>query len=464
MDSTDTAPSLCRFAAADRRHALEAIFNAGVEAADPGLRLGELLERKGDTLYLPPPHPPVDLARFRRIRVLGAGKATAKMARAIEDILGHQLSDGLIAVKYGHAEPLNRIRTIEAGHPLPDENGVKAAQAIAELAESADGDTLVILLISGGGSALLPFPYADPSIRLSLADKQETTRLLLGSGAAIHEINCVRKHLSGIKGGRLAKQLYPAQSLALILSDVVGDDLDAIASGPTAPDPSSFADMSAIVKSYGIENKLPQTVARILEKGLSSQIAETPKPGDPVFDRIGHLRIGTNFLSLQAAAQKAKALGFHPWIISSRITGEAREIAKAIWGIARDGDEHALFGKKPLCLIFGGETTVTLRGAGKGGRNQEMALAVLAEMEKAPGAARAMAFLSGATDGGDGPTDAAGAFADLDLLQRAVAKNLAIRRYLADNDAYRFFEQVKGLLKTGPTGTNVCDIQLMLVI
>lgn len=448
---------------ADRRHLLKAIFEAGVQAADPGSRIRELLARKKDTLHLPLPHPPIDLARFQRVRVLGAGKATAKMAQAIEDILGERLSDGLIAVKYGHGQPLNRIRTIEAGHPLPDENGVAAARAMAELAEGADEKTLVVLLISGGGSALLPFPYADESIRLDLGDKQETTRLLLGCGAAIHEINCLRKHLSGIKGGRLAKQLYPGRSLALILSDVVGDDLDAIASGPTAPDPSTFADMAAIIQSYGIENKLPPAVGRILEKGLSGEIAETPKPGDPAFDNIRHLLIGTNFLSLQAAAQKARTLGFHPWIISSRITGEAREIAKAIWGIAQDGDQQGLYGKKPLCLIFGGETTVSLRGSGKGGRNQEMALAMLAEMEKAPDAARFIAFLSGATDGGDGPTDAAGAFADVELLQRASAKNLAIRRYLAANDAYHFFEPINGLLKTGPTGTNVCDIQLVLV-
>jgi hydroxypyruvate reductase len=398
---------------------------------------------------------------------LGAGKATAKMALAMEEILGEWITEGVIAVKYDHVENLQRVQCIEAGHPIPDENGLRASCRIAALARSADEKTLVITLISGGGSALMPLPIESrqngETLSVSLSEKQEVTAILLACGATINEINCLRKHLSLIKGGRLARMIHPAVSLNLILSDVVGDDLDVIASGPTTHDNSTFSDVNAIVDKYGIGDRLPASVRRVFRLGAQGQIPDTPSSGDPVFERVDNLLIGTNFLSLQAAAQKARELGLEAVILSSQIVGEAREVAKVLCGIAKDAQKQNLFGPRPLCIIAGGETTVTLLGKGKGGRNQEMALAFLAEIEKRPETTRGIYFLSASTDGNDGPTDAAGAFACNELLDSAHQKGLFPNPYIKASDAYHFFEGVNGLLKTGPTNTNVCDIQLILL-
>lgn len=451
------------------RSHLESVFRAGVARVDPERLVRECLRLDGSRLVVTSTGEErfYDLDRFDRLFVLGAGKATAKMARAVEEILGDRISDGIVSVKYGHTVPLSRIRRIEAGHPVPDAEGVLAARAITELAATADRRTLVIVLISGGGSALMPYPAAFDTgterIQLTLEDKQAVTRALLACGATIAEINGIRKHLSGIKGGRLAGWIHPATSIGLILSDVVGDPLDAIASGPTTGDRSTFSDAVAVIEKYGIGNRIPAAVRRYLDWGREGRVPETPKAGDSVFEKIENVLVGTNYRALTAARDAAEALGYRAVILSSQIVGEAREVARVLCGIAKDARRHGLYGAPPLCLIAGGETTVTLRGEGKGGRNQEMALAFLSEMENAPEETAGIHFLSASTDGDDGPTDAAGAFADHGVLAAARAAALDITAFLKANDAYRFFDRIGCLLRTGPTNTNVCDIQLIIV-
>jgi len=445
------------------------IFKVGVDRVDPyalvceSVRLTDSLltiGRKGNQKVF-------DLDDWNGLIVIGAGKATARMALAIEHICGNRISGGCIVVKYGHTETLQYIPMIEAGHPIPDENGVRGASEILSLCSAADTRTLVINLMSGGGSALLPLPgrhrASGHDITFSLNDKQVVTRLLLECGATINEINCIRKHLSGIKGGQLARAIAPATSVSLILSDVVGDRLDAIASGPTVPDPTSYADVGQILGKYRLTHKMPDKLQELVRLGQAGVVPETPKPGDPLFTRTTNFLIGTNFLSLQAAAQRARQLGYKPVILSSQITGEAREVAKVFYGIGKDARKHRLLGEGDLCIIAGGETTVTIRGQGKGGRNQEMALAFLAEIASCPEDAEGLAFLSAATDGNDGPTDAAGACVHKGLLALARASDCDIDTYLNDNNAYAFFDRIDRLLKTGPTNTNVCDLQLMLV-
>ncbi len=453
----------------EKRKALEQIFRAAVERVDPERLIKKSMTLKGDILSVDTDesHIEQDLSQFDKIVAIGCGKATAKMARAAESILQDRIDAGVICVKYGHSVPLTCIRTIEAGHPVPDQNGLTASRLITDIARQADEKTLVITLISGGGSALIPYPFRGEvdgeSVGISLAEKQTVTRTLLECGAVINEINCLRKHLSLIKGGGLAKMIYPAASLNLILSDVVDDSLDAIASGPTTWDKSTFADVARIIAKYDIETRLPASARRLFTLGCQGKIPDTPEQDDQVFARVHNLLIGTNYMSLQAAAEKARALGFHPLVLSSQIIGEAREVARVYCGIGKDAKRKNLLGRKPLCLIAGGETTVTLTGSGKGGRNQEMALAFLSEIEQHPEATRGIYFLSASTDGNDGPTDAAGAFACNEILEEATAKGLRAIEFLKNNDAYSFFDAVGYLLKTGPTNTNVCDIQLMLI-
>ena len=449
---------------------LTEIFRAGVKRVDPyDLVTGAIsLEKSILKIETEDFHRSFDLKTVESIVVIGAGKATARMALALEHILGSKISSGCIVVKYGHTENLEYIHCIEAGHPIPDDNGVKGTRKILSLAEKADMRTIVFTLISGGGSALLPCPckqrVKDREISLTLQEKQSVTRQLLESGATINEINCIRKHLSGIKGGNLARAIYPAAAVNLILSDVVGDDFDVIASGPTVPDPTSYADVMSIIDKYALKDSLPQKVMELVDLGLYGALPETPKPGDPSFSNSANILIGTNYLSLKAAAAKADSLGFTSIILSSQITGEAREVAKVLYGIGKDSRKHNLLGPGNLCIIAGGETTVTIRGTGKGGRNQELALAYLAEMKNSPADADGIYFLSASTDGNDGPTDAAGAFASRDLLQLAGKAGCKINAYLRDNNAYEFFDRLGHLLKTGPTNTNVCDLQIMLII
>ena len=449
---------------------LERIFRAGLDRADPYRMFIDHLTLQGSLLKVQFENESLtfDLAQFTRIFVFGAGKATARMAQAIEAILGSRISDGLIAVKYGYTAPLDRVRQVEAAHPVPDENSLRGAREIAALCRTFDEQTLVINLISGGGSALFDglIEYEDGGRRvaLTLQDLQRTTQALLACGADITEINCLRKHISTVKGGRFVGLLYPATSVNFILSDVIGDRLDAIASGLTVPDRSTFGEAWAIVQKYGIAGQLPEGVRRALELGAAGQIAETPKPGDPVFTRTHNVLIGTLYNSLLAAAEQARDMGYHPLVLSSQWIGEARELGKILAGMARDVHKHGLLAPRPACLIGGGETTVTLRGSGKGGRNQEMALAFLNEMRNDPATAPEIYFLSASTDGSDGPTDAAGAFASWDLVQQARQQALNPEVYLQNNDSYHFFQALDALLKTGPTGTNICDLQITLIL
>jgi hydroxypyruvate reductase len=390
-----------------------------------------------------------------RVYLVGGGKASGAMAQAVEEMLRDRLAEGLVVVGHGQRLATVRTRIHEAGHPIPDAAGMRGARAVLALASRAGGRDLVIALISGGGSALLPLPAEE----VDLADKQEMTRQLLACGATIREINVIRKHLSRIKGGRLAAAAAPARLLGLLVSDVVGDAPEVIASGPTAPDPSRYADAWAIVERYGLSATAPPAVLRHLRAGVDGCVPETPKPGDPVLSRVRNLVIANNRDALAAAARRARALGFSPLILSSSIEGEAREVARVHAALAREvrATGHPL--PAPACLISGGETTVTLRDGGTGGRNQEFVLAAALEIEGLD----EVVILSAGTDGTDGPTDAAGAMADGMTVSRARSVGLDPVRSLRAHDAYPFFERLGDLVVTGPTGTNVMDIRLILI-
>lgn len=435
------------------RRQAQLIFRAALRAADPVQAVLRHLRLGGETLVAGRQR--YSLKAIRNIYVLGAGKAGAAMAGAIERLLGRRITGGLINVKYGHLARLKRIELNECGHPVPDSNGVEGARRIAELAAQAGADDLIICLISGGASALLPAP-APP---ITLEEKQQTTRLLLASGATIHEINTLRKHISTIKGGQLARLAQPAAVLSLLLSDVIGDELGVIGSGPTAPDPSTFAEALAILDKYQLRGRVPAAVRERLESGAAGRIPETPKPGDEAFSRTQNLIIGSNRLAVDAAERMARQLGLRTLVLSTTIEGETREVARVHAAIAREILSSGRPAKPPVCVISGGETTVTVRGAGMGGRNQEFVLAAAIELAGLPG----VVVLSVGTDGTDGPTDAAGAVADGATLARAARLGLDARRHLADNDSYHFFEPLGDLLKTGPTNTNVMDVRLVLV-
>ena len=420
-----------------RKHA-RSIFQAALSAADPAGAVERYLKRR-------------DFSRFRDVYVVGAGKAGASMAQAAERVLGRRIAAGLLNVKYGHTAKLRRIETNECGHPVPDQNGVAGAERIAQIAAGAGKDDLVVCLISGGASALMPLP-ADS---ITLEEKQATTRLLLASGANIHEINSIRKHISRIKGGQLARLAAPAHVESLMLSDVIGDDLDVIGSGPTAPDASTFAGALAILDRYGIRERVPASVRDRIEQGARGAVPETPKPDDPVFARVRNTVVGSNRLALAAAARRARSLGYRTLVLSSEIQGEAREIARMHAAIAREVARAGRPIKPPACIITGGETTVTLRGDGLGGRAQEFALAAAIDIA---GLAKVVVFCAG-TDGSDGPTNAAGAVADGQTLSRQPDA----RRYLDRNDSYHYFESLGDLVITGPTNTNVMDVCIVLV-
>ena len=430
-----------------------AVFRAGLEAADPVAAVLRFLRVKQGRLLAGRRRYPLDA--FDNVWVVGAGKAGAAMAQAVERVLGARIRGGLVNVKDGHLARLRRIELNECGHPVPDGRGVRGAERIADIVRGAGKRDLIVCVISGGASALLPMPAAP----VTLEEKRATTSLLLACGANIHEINAVRKHISRIKGGQLARLAYPAQVLALLVSDVVGDDLDVIGSGPTAPDASTFAGAQAILDKYGLRERIPAAVRERIERGVRGEIAETPKPGDPAFERTTNLIVGSNRLAVDAAARKARELGLRPVVLSTVIEGEAREVARMHAAIAREVRATGRPLKPPLCLISGGETTVTLRGNGLGGRNQEFVLAAAIDLA----GSNEVVVLSGGTDGTDGPTDAAGAIADGATLERAGRLGLDARQFLAENDSYRFFDALGDLLKTGPTGTNVMDLRLVLV-
>jgi len=390
-----------------------------------------------------------------RVLVIGAGKASGAMAATVEGIWGDRIVDGLVAVKDGHVAPTRRVRLVEAGHPVPDERGAEAAEEIRVLAEAAGADDLVLVLVSGGSSALTPAP-APP---ITLADKQDVTRLLLAAGANIGQLNTVRKHCSMLKGGQLARAASPARVEALLLSDVIGDPLDVIGSGPTAPDDSTFAEALAVLDRFGLRGRAPSAVVERLERGARGEIPETPKGGDPLFARVRNTVIGNNALVVDAAALRARELGFAPHVLTRAFEGEAREAARGFVELARAIREGRGPIAPPACVIAGGETTVTVRGRGRGGRCQEFALAAALAMDGMKNAV----LLAAGTDGSDGPTDAAGAIVDGESAARGRAKGMNLKARLEDNDANPVFAGLGDLVVTGPTNTNLLDLYLLLL-
>jgi hydroxypyruvate reductase len=435
-----------------RQHAME-IFQAALKAVDPVEAILRHVKRVDDGLQIGEHR--FAFKDYDRILVVGAGKAGAPMARALEDLLGDNIADGVIVVKEGHGLPLEHVRIHEASHPVPDERGIRGAEEILSLVKGAGERDLVLCLISGGGSALL----VAPAEGVTLEDKQEVTRLLLACGANIHEINTIRKHLSRAKGGGLARFAYPATVVSLILSDVIGDDLNVIASGPAVPDTSTFEDARRVLKKYDIWDRVPASVQSRIQRGLVGDIEETPKVGDAVFQKCYTELVGTNIQALKAAGQQAEQLGYQTLILSSTVEGEAREVAKVLTAIAKEVRDSGNPLSAPACILCGGETTVTIRGDGKGGRNQEFALAAALGLEGIDN----IVVLAGGTDGNDGPTDAAGAMADGRTLARARAKDLDPLDYLRRNDSYHFFQSLEDLVITGPTRTNVMDVYMILV-
>ena len=437
----------------DLSHTTEAIFRHAIHAVQPAPLIRKNVQVKGNALHIAGRK--YDLAEIGRLFVIGAGKATAPMAQALEALLTDRITDGVIIVKHGHTAPLQRIRIVEAAHPVPDESGIAGTRQILQLIKSATANDLVICLLSGGGSALL---IDTPGC--SLTELQSFFRLLLESGADIAEMNTVRKHLSAVKGGGLARAVYPAPLVSLILSDVTGDPLNVIASGPTVPDPTTFADALSVLRKYHLKEKAPAAVREYLHGGWHNQVPETPKPGDPVFAGTTNCIIGSNAIALLAAQEKARELGFHTRIVTDRVAGEAREVARQIVAEASRLSADAAVAK-PACLLWGGETTVTISSAGGlGGRNQELALAAAMELEGKSGTV----VLSGGTDGTDGPTDAAGAVVDGLTSAKARAKNLNLQSFLYNHDSYHFFRQAGGHIHTGPTLTNVMDLIIVLVL
>ncbi len=387
---------------------------------------------------------------YRRLYIAGFGKGAYYMGKAIEEGFGDLIEKGIVITKYGHSEKdaLKKIDVFEAGHPVPDENGLNATKKIIDLLNDADKKTLVVCLISGGGSAL----YISPLDDISLKEKQETTKLLLKSGATINELNAVRKHLSKVKGGRTAEIAYPAKVISLILSDVIGDNLDVIASGPTAPNETTYDDALSVIEKYGLTESISQKVLDLFRKGRDGVIPDTPKKDSIMFEKVENIIIGSNKKALEAASKKALEAGLQTEIESSEITGEARTVGKWLAKKAK-----AVKGSR--CLISGGETTVTVKGGGIGGRNMELALAFAIASEGTDG----ITLLSAGTDGTDGPTDAAGAIVDGQTTLKAKGQGLDPEDFLMNNDSYSFFKKTRDLFITGPTGTNVMDIQIVII-
>ncbi len=436
----------------------KAIFLKAVEAVDPFKRLKACVRIEKDRLCIKMDEyseKAFDLKTFNRIFLIGTGKASTSMAQAIEEIFGNRITKGVITTKYGHLLPLKKTAIIEANHPLPDQKGIEGSKKIQNLLKESGPEDLVIFLLSGGGSALLPLPADE----ITLEEKQKVTQLLLDCGADIKEINTIRKHISQIKGGWLAKLAYPSTVIGFILSDVVGDPLDVIASGPTVPDTSTFEETWEILKKYDLVEKIAPSIRRHLLLGKEAKIEETPKPGDLAFEKVQHILIGSNIIALRAAEREASSYGFNTLILSSSIVGETREAARFHAAIAKEVISSGNPVSRPACIITGGETTVTIKGHGLGGRNQEFALAGALEIN----GIEKVVLLSGGTDGTDGPTDASGAIADHTTIRRAQAMGLDAKAYLENNDAYPFFKKLGDLLITGPTHTNVMDVRILLV-
>jgi glycerate 2-kinase len=434
------------------RQSARLIWEAALNAANPASCIRNFVRADDNTLFIDGKK----VAIRGKLIVIGAGKASARMAQVIEEILGSHITGGLVVTKHGHGIPLQRIKLVEAGHPIPDEAGHRAALDTRKLLQGLTGEDIVLCLISGGASAL----WTAPAEGIALEEVQEVTSLLLRAGATIRELNAVRKHVSAIAGGQLAKWAAPAHVISLIVSDVVGDPIDFIGSGPTAPDTTSFSDANAIIQKYGLE--VPDAVRERIAEGTRGQIPETPKPGDPVFNNVRNHLIANNRLLVDAAAAKARELDFNTLILGTEVEGEAKEIGMFFAAVAREIGCSGNPANPPACILAGGETTVTVRGHGIGGRNQEMALAWAIAIA-ARAASTPACFASVASDGTDGPTTAAGGIVDHFTCSRGVELGLIPLKYLRANDSSNFLKVTGDLIVTGPTQTNLMDLQILLV-
>jgi glycerate 2-kinase len=435
---------------ANHHEIVKKIFDSVLQGADPYA----LVEGQTDQIFST-----LRDGNYRKLLLISFGKAASPMARAVADATDTILYRGIVLTKYGHLRTAGlpeKIHCYEAAHPVPDEAGVNATDQVIEALQAADGQTLVVCLISGGGSALLVAPHEN----ITLDEKQQVTQLLLKAGADIQELNTVRKHISRIKGGRLSEIAYPARVLSLILSDVIGDPPEAIASGPTSPDPTTFADALRVIRRYELADKIHEKALDILVRGNRGELPDTPKEGNPIFRKVENRIIGNNRKTMEMAKAKAAALGYPVVVLSSQLKGEARDVGVSLARKAIQWQrQRREMDSGRICLIAGGETTVTVKGSGLGGRNMELALAFALELKETSG----ITLLSAGTDGTDGPTDAAGAIVDGETLAKAAARGMDPEDYLNRNDSYSFFKAVGCLLMTGPTGTNVMDIQIILI-
>ncbi len=432
------------------------IWSAALRSVDPQVAVRAFVSRQGRRLKTA--GVTYDLDELEHVWIIGVGKAAATMALGVQRILGAAVSGGMLVTKYGHGLPQKRLELIEAGHPLPDRNGIRAGSRIAEFVRTHVGPRdLVICLLSGGGSALV----VSPAQGISLEDKLSTTQALLTAGATIHEMNAIRKHLSDLKGGGLARLLGSTQVLSLILSDVVGDDLTTIASGPLVADPTTFGQCLEIIERLNIADRIPAPVLRRLEEGVAGRVPETPKPGDPIFQSTRNVVIGSNAQACTASARQAVRLGYHTTVLTSRLEGDTAEAARFHMSVAQEIVSCDRPVRKPACVISGGETTVQVRGSGRGGRNQEFTLHSVRPLATI-GAPCVSANLG--TDGTDGPTDAAGAVADNTTLARSMKFGAGfLEECLRSNNSYEFFKRTGDLITTGPTRTNVMDLHILLI-
>lgn len=433
------------------------MLEAALQAVDPRRAVEQYLQRIGQTLTVAGQG--YSLAEYRRVFLVGVGKASVAMAQAVAAILGDSLYKGVIITKNLPEEmpsELGRVEVCRGSHPIPTEESLRSTQRVLDLLEEVEPADLVLCVFSGGGSPLLTRPVQGASLK----EIQQLTSELLTCGATIQEMNAIRKHLDQVKGGKLLKAVHGARVITLILSDVIGNPLEIVASGPTVPDPSTFADALRVIQKFDLESRVPVSIQSILQKGVDGHLEETLKPGDPVFNRTQTVLVGSNYQAAQAAAAEASAHGLQALLLTTYLRGEARQTGDMLAALARQIEATNQPLARPACIIAGGETTVTLRGNGRGGRNQEVAL----------GAVEGMAGLKNtclvtlATDGEDGPTDAAGALVSGSTLRRAQGMGLDALDYLRRNDAYHFFEQIGDLLKTGPTGTNVNDLNFIFAL
>ncbi len=430
------------------------VICCAIVSVDPERAINTHVHLSGETLTVC--GCPIELSTYQRIYVIGAGKASARMAEALERILSGRITGGVVSVLKGQPVRSKYLEVIEAEHPLPGEGSLQAAAKSLKLMQSLGEDDLVLCLISGGASAL----WSLPADGISLDEKIRTTQLLLQSGADIHEINTIRKHLSSVKGGRLAQAVSPARLVTLLISDVVGDRLSSIGSGPTVADPTTFDQVWSVVRKYHLTKKLPKSVLACLHGGIEGNVPETPKPDDPIFTRNTECIIASNRQALEAAAERGRLLGYNTRIISTEITGEARVVGKNLVEDCYNFVRKERTITPPALFLSGGETTVTVKGKGRGGRNQELVLAAALVIDGRDSTVVA----SIGTDGIDGTTDAAGAFADGSTVERGRAVGMNARNYLKDNNSFAFFERIGDLIRTGPTGTNVMDIQLFVFL